>query len=709
MSSGNRSRRKFTPSLSIVDALEPRLLLTGVDCCADGELAASGLGIEQIAASQIGIASNSGTEIGEIREGNRNDWFNITVTEDSNATITLTELTGNLNLRLYDEDGRIARSNRGGTNDEAIDIELAPGEYRIRVTGRRRATGSYRLDWQLDSIDGAGNTPDTARDLGTVGTAVFQDRVNLDDPLDIFRFTVDQRSELNLELTDLSDDADLYLFDAQGRRLDGSFLSGAQDEQISRTVGAGTYFVAVSPWEDADTSYTFTVDATSLVSDAPSQGGEVEPFPDVPDLRGVNNYHLNAINAPEAWAQGYTGEGVLVAVLDTGVSLDHPDLASNIYVNPGEIPGNGIDDDGNGFVDDVNGWDFTTNTNDANDVHGHGTHVAGIIGAGSNGFGATGVAYDATILPVQVLRDSGSGSNRSVANGIRYAVDVGADIINLSLGGGFSSSILAALRYAEANDVLVVAAAGNESADIPSHPAIFSNQLDNTLSVGAFSSSNEAASFSNRVGNSGAVQVDAPGVGVFSTYPGGRYARLSGTSMAAPNAAGVAALALSANGNLSAAELRTLIVNGAIDTVVNSDSIGRVNAATTVAYAAAGVTGDSLGSERGSDSSGESSNDQMMAAATAPVTESVTVTATAVDVLSEDEPAETQTQTRVLLASSADTASVATTVESGSETRLQETTSIQVANSDSGQQTPDSGLTFDSGLDLYFASLTALS
>ena len=705
MSSGNRSRRKFTPSLSIVDALEPRLLLTGVDCCADDVLDGSVSELDQIAPSQVGIASTSGTETGEIRRGNRNDWFDVTVTEDSNATITLTELSDNLTLRLYDQNNRrIARSTRGGTNDEAINIELEPGEYRIRVTGHRRATGTYQLDWQLDSIDGAGNTRETARDLGTVGSALFQDRVSPEDQLDVFRFTVDERSELDLGLTDLSADADLYLFDADGRRLASSFLSGSQDEQISGTIGAGTYFAAVSPWEDADTSYTFTVEATSIVDDTPTDGGDTDAFPDVPDLRGTNNWHLNAVNAPEAWAQGYTGDGVLVAVLDTGVSLDHPDLASNIYVNPGEIAGNGIDDDGNGFVDDINGWDFTTNTNDADDVHGHGTHVAGIIGAGSNGFGATGVAYDATILPVQVLSDSGSGSNRSVADGIRYAVDVGADIINLSLGGGFSSTILSALRYAEANDVLVVAAAGNESADIPSHPAIFSNQLDNTLSVGAFSSSNQLASFSNRVGGSGAVQIDAPGVSVYSTYADGRYARLSGTSMAAPNAAGVAALALSANADLSAAELRTLLVNGAIDTVASSDSIGRVNAATTVAYAAAGATSNSLASARASNGNEDSSN-QMSATTTTTVAQNLT--ATAVDVSSEDEPAETFT--RVLVATDTDTALPTTSGESQSETGIQETDSIQIANYDSGEQTPDSGLTFDTELDLYFASLTALS
>lgn len=702
MSSGNRRRKQSSPGIVVVDvALEPRLLLSGVNCCVDdGVTAGLTSTAGQSTVSQVTTSSSSGTETGNIRVGNRNDWFDLSVTEASNATVTLTELTGNLTLRLYDEDGnRIGRSTRGGTRDETINLEVEPGEYRIRVTGHRRATGRYRLDWQLDAIDGAGNTRDTARDLGTVGSASFQDRVGPEDQLDVFRFTVNQRSELDLELTDLSDDADLYLFDIDGRRLASSFQSGSQDEQISGRIDAGTYFAVVTPWQEASTSYSFTVDASPIVDTPPVDGGDTDAFPDVEDLRGANNWHLNAVNAPEAWAQGYTGSDVLVAVLDTGVSLNHPDLASNIYVNQGEIPGNGRDDDGNGFVDDVNGWDFTTNTNDADDVHGHGTHVAGIIAAASNGFGATGVAYDATILPVQVLSDSGSGSNRSVADGIRYAVDVGADIINLSLGGGFSSAIRSALRYAELNDVLVVAAAGNESASTPSYPAIFSNELNNTISVGAFSSNNSLASFSNRVGGSGAVQVDAPGVSVYSTYPDGRYARLSGTSMAAPNAAGVAALALSANADLTASELRTLIVNGAIDNVANSDSIGRVNAATTVAYAEAGVTGSSASARasNGSESSDSQSQSHIMTASRQQASSIET------EVLFEETP--TPDLTRVLTLFDDDNALPTPAGENETEALAASRTTANGI----GEQNQEAGLVLETELDIFFTRLGALS
>jgi subtilisin family serine protease len=297
---------------------------------------------------------------------------------------------------------------------------------------------------------------------------------------------------------------------------------------------------------------------------------------------------LNAINAPEAWAQGYKGQGVVVAVVDTGVDVNHPDLMNQLWVNAGEIPGNGIDDDHNGYIDDRSGWDFATGDNNPDDGNGHGTHVAGIIAAAANGVGATGVAPGATIMPVRVLDSNGSGSAASVAAGIRYAAANGADIINLSLGGAFSSVIQSAIQYAQQLNVLVVVAAGNESASAPSYPARFSSALANVLSVGAFSSSGSLASFSNHVGTSGAVQVDAPGVNVYSTYLDGRYANLSGTSMATPEVAGLAALALSANPNLTAAQLRSLIVNGANRTITGSDSRGGVNAALTVALAARG-------------------------------------------------------------------------------------------------------------------------
>jgi subtilisin family serine protease len=211
--------------------------------------------------------------------------------------------------------------------------------------------------------------------------------------------------------------------------------------------------------------------------------------------------------------------------------------------------------------------------------------VAGTIAAANDGFGSTGVAFDATIMPVRVLDSGGAGSFIDVAAGIRYAVDNGAHVINLSLGGSYSSAVYSALTYAGEHGVFVAVAAGNDGAATPSYPAAFSAELTNVLSVGAHDANDATAWFSNGVGTSGAVQVAAPGVDIYSTFTGNRYGLLSGTSMATPHVAGLAALALSANPGLDPQTLRSLIVEGADRPITGSDSSGGINAAMAVASA----------------------------------------------------------------------------------------------------------------------------
>jgi subtilisin family serine protease len=460
----------------------------------------------------------------------------------------------------------------------------------------------------------AGSTTSTSYDLGQLGaTKSVGGSVGGADRSDLMKFSVATHSTISLGLSGLSSDIDLYLYNSQGTRLAASDKSGTSSESISLALDAGTYYVLVAPWRSAISNYSLSFGAATIATTPPvvtpptttpptTTTPTTDPtvpttaFPNVAYYGGSNDWNLNAINAPESWAQGYTGQGVVVAVIDTGVDVNHPDLMSQLWVNAGEISGNGIDDDGNGYVDDMHGWDFSSNDNNPDDGNGHGTHVAGTIAADSNGTGATGVAYDATIMPVRVLGNNGSGTAASVAAGIRYAADMGADIINLSLGGSYSALILSAIQYAVSHNVLVVAAAGNESASTPGYPARFSSTLASVLSVGAYSSSGAIASFSNDVGNSGAVQLDAPGVGIYSTYAGDQYSRLSGTSMATPHVAGLAALALSANPNLTAAQLRSLIVAGTNQTISGSDSNGCINAALTVAMAASGQTSSSSSS-----------------------------------------------------------------------------------------------------------------
>ena len=286
------------------------------------------------------------------------------------------------------------------------------------------------------------------------------------------------------------------------------------------------------------------------INTASDQGADnsVASRPNDPLLSG--NWALDAVDAFSAW-QVATGEDIVIAVVDTGVDVNHKDLDDNIWVNKGEIAGDGIDNDGNGFIDDVNGWNFTNDgaANNPNDVHSHGTHVAGIIAAeADNGYGIAGVAPDAEIMAVKVLNDRGSGSSSDVAAGIRYAVDNGADIVNLSLGSSrLSSSIEAAVEYAQANGVLVVAAAGNSGRSEAGYPARLTESLDNVISVAATDKNGKVASFSNYSESGTTVDLAAPGVSIRSTTPDDRFGNKSGTSMATPVVAAAAAVIWSAN------------------------------------------------------------------------------------------------------------------------------------------------------------------
>jgi subtilisin family serine protease len=317
-----------------------------------------------------------------------------------------------------------------------------------------------------------------------------------------------------------------------------------------------------------------------------SAAANTSEFSDVPDVGTSDNWNVNAVRAPEAWAHGFTGRGVVVAIVDSGVDAANSALHNQLWSNADEIAGNGRDDDGNGLVDDTSGWDFASDDNRPDDESGHGTLVASVVTGRQSESNVIGIAPDATIMPIRVLDNRDTGTNSNIAAGIRYAADNGADIINLSIGGPQNASVFSALEYALARDVLVVAAAGNDAAASPAYPAAFSATLSNLISVGAYRAAGSLGGFSNDVGASGAVQVDAPGINILSTSTGLHTLFQSGTSLAAPHVAGLAALALSANPHLTANELRDLIVAGAEPTISGSDSHGAVNAARTVAAAA---------------------------------------------------------------------------------------------------------------------------
>ena len=249
------------------------------------------------------------------------------------------------------------------------------------------------------------------------------------------------------------------------------------------------------------------------------------------------------IRATSAW-DVFTGDPNLkIGVIDTGVDYTHPDLVDNVWTNPGEIPGNGIDDDNNGYVDDVHGYDFVHNDGDPMDDHYHGTHCSGTIaGEGNNGIGVTGVNWHAKIVGIKFLDASGSGSTDAAIAGIQYAVAVGVRLTSNSWGGGgFSQSLLDAINAAGAAGQLFVAAAGNSGLDTdasPSYPASYTSPY--IISVAATNHNDQLASFSNF----GLTSVDlaAPGVDILSCQPGGGYQLLSGTSMATPHVAGACGL-----------------------------------------------------------------------------------------------------------------------------------------------------------------------
>jgi len=273
------------------------------------------------------------------------------------------------------------------------------------------------------------------------------------------------------------------------------------------------------------------------------------------------------IDAPEAWDTAFGSTSVVVADLDSGMEMTHADLAANLYTNPGETAGNGIDDDGNGFVDDVHGWDFRDDDNDPSDPSlvcaSHGTHTAGTIGAvGNNGIGVTGVAQRVSIMPLRAFYASlifCTAQDSDLIDAIGYMALMRVPISNNSWGGGpFSQAMQDAIGRTR---MLFVTSAGNSSSNndaAPAYPASY--PLENILAVAATDNKDALASFSNFGVNS--VDVAAPGVNILSTIKGNTYGQLSGTSMSSPHVAGAAAVLLGDDPTLTPHELRYRLMKG---------------------------------------------------------------------------------------------------------------------------------------------------
>ena len=315
----------------------------------------------------------------------------------------------------------------------------------------------------------------------------------------------------------------------------------------------------------------------------------MDTYPDDPLYQNGDQWYINTVDAPAAWDSTTSDSSQVIAIIDTGVDWDHPDLDDNIWTNWNEIPGNGTDDDGNGYVDDTRGWDWINSDNDPTDDNSHGTHVAGIAAAESNNAtGIAGIAWNARLMPLKMLQSSGSGSSSNLAIAIEYASDNGATILNMSLGSyANSGTVENALINAYVNSVLV-AAAGNDSRcicnDCPLCSTMFPAGYPFVLGVqceGGFSNTDPSGPIDFVSAPVWNYELTAPGVNIMSTIPNG-YRSYNGTSMAAPIVSGICALAKSHNDTLWTDHLWAKLIFGSENGFVNAyntltldlDSIG---------------------------------------------------------------------------------------------------------------------------------------
>ncbi|MEW6126768.1 MAG: S8 family serine peptidase, partial [Acidobacteriota bacterium] len=303
-------------------------------------------------------------------------------------------------------------------------------------------------------------------------------------------------------------------------------------------------------------------------------------------------YGMTKISAPTAWDTTTGGTSIIVADIDTGTDYNHQDLAANMWHNPGEIPGNNIDDDQNGFIDDDVGYDFYNNDPSPLDGHGHGTHTSGTIAAvGNNGVGVVGVNWTTRLMSLKTHADNGDSSSAVVIAAFNYVTMMKNRGINIrvtsnSWGGApeaasYDQALKDAIDAAGNAGVLNVFAAGNNGSNndsTPFYPATYNSP--SIVSVASSDSADNRSGFSNF--GLTTVDIAAPGSGILSTFPGNQYGSISGTSMATPHVAGAAVLLLTANPNLSVASLKATLMNR-VDQLANWTNLvasgGRLNVA----------------------------------------------------------------------------------------------------------------------------------
>lgn len=289
------------------------------------------------------------------------------------------------------------------------------------------------------------------------------------------------------------------------------------------------------------------------------------------------HYTRTIVNAPEAWKITEGSSDIIVAVVDSGVEISHPDLKSNIWTNEKELNGKpGVDDDGNGFIDDIHGWDFVLNRPVGVDGTGHGTHCAGNVGAVKNGFGVIGVSPRVKIMPVRFLNAKGSGSTDNAIRALNYAASNGARVISNSWGGGNSENVCLkqAIEKIVSKGIYFVAASNNQSRDIDSRPS-YPASYPGVIAVGNSDerdSKNPGSNYGKK-----SVFLFAPGTNSLSTWLGGDYKEITGTSMATPQVAGAIALALSLKPNLTMDQMKKELCESSSSVLRQDSKCGRLD------------------------------------------------------------------------------------------------------------------------------------
>ena len=529
------------------------------------------------------IGNNPPEEPSPINDGSAS--FSIDGTPESGQTLSIIQTVddpdgnGSINIQWQASNDDGTWSVVSSNTDFFITEELKGRQIRASVSyvdaeGFSESVLTSSISIPNLDIDDVGESTDNNKPL-TIGESIDGE---LEQQGDRDWFAVSLQAEKNYEfslngisLTDPiltlrnKEGLEISINDDHGEGLNSLITHQATTSEI--------FFLDVGSYDNQLTG-TYTINATEVDLDlegfSPETGfGLVNAklafeklsntiLAEAPQLGG-NLWSLDNINAPDVWYgdginKGATGSEVVVAVVDTGVDLDHSEFKDRL----------------------VSGYDFVENDSVADDGNGHGTHVAGTIAGANDGFGVTGVAHDAAIMPIRVLDDNGYGWTSDIIAGTRWAADNGADVINLSLGGGgFSQSMADTVAYASSLGAVVVMAAGNSGFASPDYPAAYA--VNHGIAVGAVDQQDSMAGFSNRAGSSVINYVTAPGVDIFSAIPNDGYGNLSGTSMAAPHVAGVAALLKSYDQNISSDRIEDLLIGTASNSNQNNSSANKLD------------------------------------------------------------------------------------------------------------------------------------